>query len=106
MSKQNSLYVFIRNTIFLILMFLVISSIIIEKGKKDRGEKSIFNKVMIKHNNKNTDNYNTTTNQNSNALNNKTIQKDSTNYTKRIISYLYINPESFFIQYNNTPNWQ
>ena len=79
-------------------MFLVVSSIIIEKGKKERGEKSIFNKIMIKHNNENSNNYKAfAPEQNSNNLSIKTIKNDSVNcyYSEKIISYLYISPEIF-----------
>ena len=78
-------------------MFLVVSSIIIEKGRKERGEKSIFNKIMIKHNNENSNNYKAfAPEQNSNNLSIKTIKNDSANYySEKIISYLYISPQSF-----------
>ena len=50
MYRELPLYIFIRNAIILCFLFFMISGIIIEKRRQDRGEESLFNRV-IKHKN-------------------------------------------------------
>lgn len=51
MHKELPLYVFIRNTVILCLLFFTISFVIIERGKIERGENSIFNGIINNKNN-------------------------------------------------------
>jgi len=50
MQQELPLYIFIRNSIMLCLAFFFISSVIIERGRKERGENSLFNISIIKKN--------------------------------------------------------
>ncbi len=49
MHRELPLYIFIRNAIFLCFAFFMVSGVIIEKGRQERGEKSLFNEIFIKH---------------------------------------------------------
>jgi len=51
MHRELPLYIFIRNTVILCLLFFAISFVIIERGKIERGENSIFNGIIINKNN-------------------------------------------------------
>ncbi|MBI9066997.1 MAG: hypothetical protein JEZ09_06875 [Salinivirgaceae bacterium] len=44
MERKLSIYVFIRNSIILCVLFLIVSIIIIEHRKQLRGEESLFGK--------------------------------------------------------------
>ncbi len=49
MHRELPLYVFVRNAIVLCFVFFMVSGIIIEKGRQERGEESLFNGIGIKH---------------------------------------------------------
>lgn len=48
MHRELPLYIFIKNTILLCLVFFATSAIIIERGRIERGENSILNRILIK----------------------------------------------------------
>lgn len=56
MRKELPLYIFLRNTIVLCLLFFTISFVIIERGKIQRGDHSIFQGII--KNKKNIRDYN------------------------------------------------
>lgn len=51
MHRELPLYIFIKNTLLLCLVFFATSAIIIERGRIERGENSLFNSILIKQNN-------------------------------------------------------
>jgi hypothetical protein len=48
MHRELPLYIFIKNTILLCLVFFGTSAIIIERGRIERGENLILNRILIK----------------------------------------------------------
>lgn len=46
MHKELPLYIFLRNTVILCLIFFTTSIVIIERGKIERGEHSIFKGII------------------------------------------------------------
>jgi len=51
MQKELPLYVFIRNSLILTFLFFIISAIIIERGRSERGENSLFNGIILNQKN-------------------------------------------------------
>ncbi len=50
MHRELPLYIFVRNTVILCFVFFVVSALIIEHGRYERGENSLFNLIKIKQN--------------------------------------------------------
>lgn len=50
MHRELPVYIFIRNTIVLCILFVFISAFIIEKGRQERGESSLFKAPKFKTN--------------------------------------------------------
>ena len=51
MHKELPIYIFIRNSVVLCVLFFLISAVIIERGRQERGEKSLFNNIIFKQKN-------------------------------------------------------
>jgi len=51
MHKELPIYIFIRNSAMLCILFFLVSAVIIERGRHERGEKSLFNNMIFKQKN-------------------------------------------------------
>ena len=51
MHKELPIYLFIRNSAVLCILFFLVSAVIIERGRHERGENSLFNNMIFKQKN-------------------------------------------------------
>lgn len=103
MHRELPLYIFLRNTVILCLLFFTISFVIIERGKIERGDHSIFQGVI--KNKKNIRDYDSpdfsSNNNKSQEFQFSTNQKADTLNSKHSINSTLVRNNTLYETYSN-----